>query len=83
MYIIALSLNIGERDESMSHKFKEELKMAAKVDPEKCVACESCVGACPVEAIAMADGKAKVNSDTCVDCGACVATCPVEAISQE
>ena len=57
--------------------------MAAKVDPEKCVACESCVGACPVEAIAMADGKAKVNSDTCVDCGACVATCPVEAISQE
>lgn len=57
--------------------------MAAKVDSEKCVACESCVGACPVEAIAMADGKAKVNSDTCVDCGACVATCPVGAIAQE
>lgn len=57
--------------------------MAAKVNPEKCVGCESCTGACPVEAIKMADGKAKVDSDTCVDCGACVATCPVEAISQE
>lgn len=26
MYIMELSLNIGERDESASHKFKEELK---------------------------------------------------------
>ena len=32
--------------------------MAAKVDSEKCVGCESCVGACPVEAISMNDGKA-------------------------
>ncbi len=57
--------------------------MAAKVDSEKCVGCESCVGACPVEAISMNDGKAQVNADTCVDCGACVGTCPAEAITQE
>ena len=57
--------------------------MAAKVNPDKCVGCESCTGACPVEAIKMADGKANVDSDPCVDCGACVATCPVEAITQE
>lgn len=77
-----LSLSIGERDEAGIINSRRRSKMAAKVDPEKCVACESCVGACPVEAIAMNDGKAKVNSDTCVDCGACVATCPVEAITQ-
>ena len=57
--------------------------MPAKVDSEKCVACEACVGTCPVSAISMKDGKASVNQDECVDCGACVAGCPAEAIAQE
>ncbi len=56
--------------------------MPAKVDPAKCTGCESCVSACPVEAIAMKDRKAKV-SDQCIDCGACVGECPVEAIVME
>jgi len=55
--------------------------MAAKVDPEKCVGCEACVAACPVEAIAIADGKAAVDEGTCIECGACVGECPSEAIS--
>mgnify|MGYP000226173393 FL=1 len=54
----------------------------AVVDAGTCVGCESCVGTCPVEAIAMADGKAKVNPDTCIECGSCVSACPVSAISQ-
>ncbi len=54
--------------------------MAAKIDKETCTGCESCVGACPVSAIAMVDGKAEVSAD-CIDCGACVGECPVEAIS--
>jgi ferredoxin len=54
--------------------------MAAVVNKDTCVGCEACVASCPVEAIAMVDGKAEVN-DACVDCGACVSTCPVEAIS--
>lgn len=57
--------------------------MAAKVDAGKCAGCESCVGACPVQAISMVDGAAKVNENECIDCGACVGTCPVEAISQQ
>ncbi|MBT3378572.1 MAG: 4Fe-4S binding protein [Lentisphaerae bacterium] len=56
--------------------------MAAKIDAEKCTGCESCVDVCPVEAIAMADGKAVV-SDECIDCGQCVDECPVEAIEME
>ncbi len=55
--------------------------MAAKVDQEKCVGCEACVGACPTEAIKVNDGKASVDGDTCVDCGACVGECPAEAIT--
>jgi len=55
--------------------------MAAKVDAEKCTACETCVESCPLDAIAMQDGIAKVDADTCGDCGACVDACPVEAIT--
>lgn len=54
--------------------------MAAKVDPEKCCGCETCVNACPVGTISMQDGKACVGAD-CVECGACVGECPAEAIS--
>ena len=58
----------------------KENKMAAKVDPEKCCGCETCVNACPVGTISMQDGKACVGAD-CVECGACVGECPAEAIS--
>ncbi len=57
--------------------------MAAVVDAEKCTGCETCVGSCPLEAIAMKDGLAVVDPETCGDCGACVNACPVEAISLE
>ena len=66
-----------------SSKFKkEEFKMAAVVNKDVCVGCESCVGACPVSAISVNDGKAGVDAGACVDCGSCVSTCPVSAISQ-
>ncbi|MEG1641881.1 MAG: 4Fe-4S binding protein [Synergistaceae bacterium] len=55
----------------------------AVVNKDECVGCEACVGACPVSAITVDDGKATVDADTCVECGACVATCPVGAISQD
>lgn len=55
--------------------------MAAKVEAEKCVGCEACTSACPVEAISMSDGKAVVDAGACIDCGACVGECPAEAIS--
>ncbi len=55
--------------------------MAAKVDAEKCTGCESCVEACPLDAITVNDGVAKIDAETCGDCGACVNECPSEAIS--
>lgn len=57
--------------------------MPAKVDQGTCTGCESCVDACPSEAIEMKNGKAFVVADKCVDCGVCVDECPVEAISME
>lgn len=57
--------------------------MAAVVDKNKCTGCESCIEACPSEAIKMKDGKACVDADNCVDCGVCVGECPVEAISMQ
>ncbi|MBN1396181.1 MAG: 4Fe-4S binding protein [Pirellulales bacterium] len=57
--------------------------MPAVVDSNKCTGCESCIDACPVEAIEMKDDVAFVDADTCSDCGACVEACPVEAISMK
>ena len=55
--------------------------MAAKVDAAECTGCESCVDACPLEAIEMQDDIAVIDEDTCDECGTCVDTCPVECIS--
>jgi len=55
--------------------------MAAQVDREKCTGCGICVDACPVESIAVENGKAKIDAEKCVDYGRCVEECPNEAIS--
>jgi len=57
--------------------------MPAKIDVEKCTGCESCIEACPSEAIKMENEKAVIDMDNCVDCGVCVDECPVEAIAME
>ena len=46
----------------------------AYVISDECVACGTCAGECPVEAI---------DADTCVECGTCAGVCPTEAIVEE
>jgi NAD-dependent dihydropyrimidine dehydrogenase PreA subunit len=46
---------------------------------EDCIACGSCIGECPVEAITEGDIY-EIDPETCSDCGACAAACPTEAI---
>jgi NAD-dependent dihydropyrimidine dehydrogenase PreA subunit len=52
--------------------------MAYKIS-EDCIACGSCIGECPVEAITEGDIY-EIDPDSCSDCGACAAACPTEAI---
>ena len=53
------------------------------INEEECTGCETCVGACPAEAISMVDSVAKIDQDECTECGTCVGECPAEAISEK
>lgn len=55
--------------------------MAYKIN-DTCVACGSCIGECPVEAISAGDIYV-INADTCISCGTCAEVCPTGAISEE
>jgi Fe-S-cluster-containing hydrogenase component 2 len=50
------------------------------VDVTRCTGCGLCVGACPVEAIALTNDKAHIDEELCTGCGACVSACPEKAI---
>ena len=55
----------------------------AYVISDECVACGTCAGECPAEAISEGDGKYVIDADTCVECGTCAGVCPTEAIVEE
>lgn len=54
----------------------------AFVISDSCISCGTCVGACPVGAIAEGDGKYEIDEATCISCGTCAGECPVGAISE-
>jgi electron transfer flavoprotein alpha subunit len=53
--------------------------MSIIVNLEKCSGCESCLEACPFDAIGFKDGKAYIN-EYCNACMSCMAVCPEGAI---
>ncbi|MFO7461890.1 MAG: electron transfer flavoprotein subunit alpha [Desulfatiglandales bacterium] len=56
----------------------------AEIIPDKCIACQLCIGTCPVGAIQLSEeGVARVDPELCVGCGQCFEVCPVEAVSFE
>ncbi len=50
---------------------------------ETCRGCiaHRCIGQCPVDAIAVKNGRALIDYDKCVECGKCKEGCPYNAIS--
>ncbi len=56
--------------------------MAYKIT-DACVACGTCAGECPVNAIAEKDGIYVIDENACVSCGTCAGVCPMEAIKEE
>ena len=55
--------------------------MAYKIT-DSCVACGTCIGECPVEAISAGDIYV-IDPGKCIDCGTCAGDCPSEAIVSE
>lgn len=54
------------------------------VDPERCEACETCIGRCPPAALKMgAQNVPVVNMDRCFGCAVCASGCPQNAILME
>ena len=54
----------------------------ARVDPDKCVSCMTCVHVCPYLApIVGDDNKAQVQPTVCMGCGSCTSECPAKAIT--
>lgn len=53
------------------------------IDCELCTRCGTCIGVCPVDTLAYADGEVKDVNGQCVKCGACNAVCPGKEFPME
>ena len=53
----------------------------AVVDRDLCNACETCVKACPNQAISLVGNMARVDGESCEGCRTCYCVCPTGAIS--
>ncbi len=53
-------------------------------DEELCIACETCIGRCPSEALTLnKENVPTVNADLCFGCGVCATGCQQKAIEME
>jgi pyruvate formate lyase activating enzyme len=50
------------------------------VYPSKCIHCDQCVPACPLNAISVTDDTVSIDRSLCNNCGKCVEVCYSEAI---
>ena len=79
------SKEIEKDAKEMQEEKKEETKEPEKqqeynIKEDECIACMSCVNACPIGCIEMVDGHAHINSELCVTCETCAGVCPLELI---
>ncbi|SDG51463.1 4Fe-4S dicluster domain-containing protein [Selenomonas sp. WCT3] len=59
-------------------------KQQAKIMPQQCVACGTCLDVCPRGAISIFHGSyAQVDPGRCVGCGLCTRECPANIIQLE
>jgi Pyruvate/2-oxoacid:ferredoxin oxidoreductase delta subunit len=53
----------------------------ARIDPDLCSECGTCLQRCQMEAVLEDDGFMRVDLERCIGCGLCVPTCASEAVS--
>lgn len=53
----------------------------AKLEPETCQGCWTCLKRCQMEALTEASERVDLNLDRCIGCGLCVTTCPSGALT--
>jgi ferredoxin len=62
----------------------EPSRFAARVDPDLCTGCGTCLDRCYFGAITVEDeGTAQIDATKCMGCGLCQVTCPTEALSMD
>lgn len=63
-------------------KFVAPSRFRARVLPDECIGCHTCLERCFFEAIHMNgdEPRARIDAEKCVGCGVCTVTCPTEAI---
>jgi electron transport complex protein RnfB len=53
----------------------------ARLDPEICEGCWTCLDRCQMDALAADVGQVTLKAERCIGCGLCVTTCPSGALS--
>jgi heterodisulfide reductase subunit A-like polyferredoxin len=73
---------VGRATTVLSKTYLEIPGQVAKVNPENCVACATCVKVCPYGAPMINDlKKAEIQGAKCMGCGSCAAACPARTIT--
>ena len=73
---------VGRATTVLSKTHLEIPGQVARVNPENCVACATCVRVCPYGAPTINSlNKATIQGAKCMGCGSCVAACPARAIT--
>jgi heterodisulfide reductase subunit A-like polyferredoxin len=73
---------VGRATTVLSKTHLEIPGQVAKVNPENCVACATCVKVCPYGAPMINElKKAEIQGAKCMGCGSCAAACPARTIT--
>ena len=72
----------GRASTILSKAFLEIPGQVARVNPQDCVACATCVKVCPYGAPMINSlNKAEIQGAKCMGCGSCAASCPARTIT--